>query len=178
MLAQDFKSSKLPIFLINTKYDPFTGKYEEILDDPRIVADLKIIKRPDNTRNYLTDQNTTEFLNYNGKIDIEIRGSSSQVLPKKQYGFSTKKSDGTTNNNVSLLGMPADNDWILNSLAFDASLVRDFFCYNLYNNMGNYTTRTQYCEVVLNGQYLGLVCIAGKTETGHRKNQCYENQKY
>jgi hypothetical protein len=167
MIAQDFKSSNLPIFLIYTKYDPITGKYEEIQDDPRIIADLKIIKRPgENVRNYVTDMNTDEFLNYNGKIDIEIRGSSSQVLPKKQYGFSTKKSDGTTNNNVSLLGMPADNDWILNSLAFDPSLVRDFFCYNLYNSMGNYTTRTQYCEVVLNGNYLGLYVLQEKLKQG------------
>ena len=164
--SQTFTDSKLPIFLINTKYDPSTGTYQEILDDPRIVADLKIIKRPDNARNYVSDQNTAEFLNYNGKIDIEIRGSSSQVLPKKQYGFSTKLSNGTTNNNVSLLGMPADNDWILNSIAFDASLVRDFFCYNLYNNMGNYTTRTQYCEVVLNGKYLGLYILQEKLKQG------------
>jgi hypothetical protein len=54
----------------------------EIIDEPKILASMKIIKRPDGTRNFISDQNTAEFLNYNG-IGIEIRGSSTQLLPKK-----------------------------------------------------------------------------------------------
>jgi hypothetical protein len=164
--SQNFTSSKLPIVIINTKYDANTGKYEEILDVERIIADMKIIKRPGGSRNYLSDQNNTEYLNYNGKINIEIRGSTSQWLEKKPYGFSTKKSDGTTNNNVNLLDMPADNDWVLNALAYDQSLIRDFICYNLYNQMGRYTTRTQYCELVLNGEYRGLYLLQEKLKQG------------
>src|ERR1035437_4555333 len=45
------------------------------------------------------------FLCLYGRINIEIRGSSSQVLPKKQFGLTTLKADNTSNNNVSLLGM-------------------------------------------------------------------------
>lgn len=166
LLSQNFTSSKLPIVIINTKYNASSGKYEEIMDADRIIADMKIIKRPGESRNYVSDQNISEYLNYNGKIDIEIRGSTSQWLEKKPYGLSTKKSDGTTNNNVSLLGMPADNDWVLNSLAFDQSLMRDFICYNLYNQMGRYTTRTQYCELVLNGEYRGLYILQEKLKQG------------
>lgn len=166
LFSQNFTSSKLPIVIINTKYDASSGKYEEIKDEDRIIADMKIIRRPDESRNYVSDQNNSEYLNYNGKIDIEIRGSTSQWLDKKPYGFSTKKADGTTNNNISLLGMPADNDWVLNALAFDQSLIRDFICYNIYNQMGRYTTRTQYCELVLNGEYRGLYLLQEKLKQG------------
>lgn len=166
LISQNFTSSKLPIVIINTKYDASSGKYEEIKDEDRIIADMKIIRRPDESRNYVSDQNNSEYLNYNGKIDIEIRGSTSQWLDKKPYGFSTKKADGTTNNNISLLGMPADNDWVLNALAFDQSLIRDFICYNIYNQMGRYTTRTQYCELVLNGEYRGLYLLQEKLKQG------------
>jgi hypothetical protein len=52
---------------------------------------MKIIKRPDGTRNFISDQNTAEFLNYNGRIGIEIRGSPTQLLPKKTMRFNQLK---------------------------------------------------------------------------------------
>ncbi|MBK9224363.1 MAG: CotH kinase family protein [Flavobacterium sp.] len=107
---------------------------------------MKIIKRPDGSRNFYNDRNTDEFLNYDGRISIEIRGSSSQGLPKKPYGLTTLEADNVTNNNVSLLGMPKENDWILNSLAFDPSLMRDYLSYNLSRQMGNYAPRTVFVK--------------------------------
>ena len=109
--SQTFTDSNLPIVIINTDGGV------NIPDSPRVLASMKIIYRGDGLRNYLTDQDTPEFLNYNGRINIEIRGSSSQTLPKKQYGLTTLKADNISNNNIMLLGMPADNDWILNGLA-------------------------------------------------------------
>jgi len=158
MQAQAFTDSNLPIVIINT------DNAEEIPDDPRIFGNMKIIYKGEGVRNYMIDQTNPAFLNYDGRIDIEIRGSSSQVLDKKQYGFSTKLTDNTTNNNVSLLGMPEENDWILNGLAFDPSLIRDYLSYNLSRNMGNYASRTAYCEVVINGVYKGLYVLQEKVK--------------
>ncbi|WP_264565034.1 CotH kinase family protein [Flavobacterium sp. N3904] len=163
--SQTFTDSNLPIVLITTDTDPNTGQPLEILDDPRILASMKIIKHPDGSRNYLTDSNSAAYLNYNGRINIEIRGSSSQTLPKKPYGLTTLKSDNISNNNVSLLGMPSENDWILNSLAFDPSLIRDYLSYNLSNNMGDYASRTAYCEVVINSVYAGLYLLQEKIKS-------------
>jgi hypothetical protein len=98
--AQTFTDSNLPIVIINTDGSA------AIVDDPRVRATMKIIYRGKGQRNYMTDQNTSAYLNYNGRIDIEIRGSSSQSSQKKQYGFTTWMDDYKTNNNVSLLGMP------------------------------------------------------------------------
>ena len=161
--GQVFTDSNLPIVVINTDTDPFTGLPTEIPDDPKILANMKIIYHSDGSRNYMTDLNTAIFLNYNGRIGIEIRGSSSQALPKKPYSITTLTAGSTTTSstqNVSLLGMPSENDWILNSLAFDASLIRDNLSYYLARQMGNYASRTIYCEVVLNGVYVGLYMLS------------------
>ena len=163
--AQTFTESNFPIVIITTDLNPSTGQSLEILDDPKILASMKIIKRPDGTKNYITDQNTTGYLNYNGRIGIEIRGSSSQALPKKGYGLTTLKADNISNNNVSILNMPAENDWILNGIAFDPSLIRDYLSYNLSRQMGNYATRTVYCELVINGDYKGLYLLQEKIKS-------------
>ncbi|MFT3794001.1 CotH kinase family protein [Flavobacterium sp.] len=162
VFAQDFTDSNLPIVIINTDINPETNQPYEIPDDPRVLATMKIIKHPDGSRNYLTDQNTPAYLNYNGRISIEIRGSTSQWLPKKPYGLTTLQANNTSNNNVSLLGMPSENDWVLNSLAYDPSLIRDYLSYNLARQIGNYAPRTQYCEVVINGDYKGLYVFQEK----------------
>ncbi|MCX6320472.1 MAG: CotH kinase family protein [Bacteroidia bacterium] len=158
--SQTFTDSNLPIVILNTDGGV------EIRDTPRVLATMKIIYRGTGVRNYLTDQNTPAYLNYNGRIDIEIRGSSSQVLAKKQYGLSTKKTDNISNNNVSLLGLPSENDWILNGLAFDPSLIRDYLCYNLSRMIGEYASRTVFCELMLNGVYKGLYVLQEKIKQG------------
>ena len=154
--AQIFTDSNLPVVIINTDGGV------TIPDDPRVLANMKILYRGPGERNFLTDQNNPAFLNYNGRIEIEIRGSSSQVRPKKQYGFTTLMADNVTNNNVSLLGMPDENDWILNGMVFDPSLIRDYLSYNLSRQVGQYASRTVYCEVVINGAYKGLYLLQEK----------------
>jgi len=160
--AQAFTDSNLPIVLITTDKDPSTGKRLSILDEPKVLANMKIIYRPDGTRNYLTDQNNADYLNYNGRIGIEFRGSSSQALPKKPYGLTTLEADNVSNNNVSIFDMPKENDWVLNSIAYDPSLVRNFLSYELSGNMGDYSTREKYCEVIINGDYKGLYIFMEK----------------
>ncbi len=123
---------------------------------------MKIIQRPDGARNFLTDANTDEFLDYSGTIGIETRGSSSQALPKKPYGIDTLEDDGIEDENVKLLGMPKENDWLLNSFAFDDSMMRDYISYEMARQMGQYATNLKYCEVVLNGEYIGLYALSEK----------------
>ena len=161
--------SNLPILIIESDINPQNGQPYQIVDDPKVPATMKLIFRPDGSRNYLTDIDNPAYLNYNGKIMIEHRGSTSQLLPKKPYGFSTKQSDNTTNNNVSLLGMPSENDWVLNSLAFDASMIRDMLSYDLSRNLGNYASRGQYVEVIENGDYKGVYILMERIKRDSRR---------
>lgn len=154
--AQTFTSSNLPIVIIATDGG------QSIPDEPGVLGNMKIIYRGPGQRNYVSDQNNSAYLNYNGRIDIEKRGSSSQTSPKRNYGVTTLMADNVTNNNVSLLGMPEENDWILGGMVFDTALIRDYLCDNLSRRLGNYASRTSYCEVMVNGDYKGLFLLQEK----------------
>ena len=157
--AQTFTDSNLPIVIIETDGGA------SIPDEPKILATMKIIWHQDGSRNYMSDIDNPEFLNYDGRIGIERRGYSSQMVSdKKPYGLETLKNDDVSNNNVSLLGMPAENDWILNPLAYDQTGMRDVIAYELSNQIGQYASRSQYCEVVLNGNYRGLYVFMEKVK--------------
>lgn len=160
--SQAFTDSNLPIVIINTPIDTIQGGWMEIPDENKITVQCKIIQRPNGARNYLADTLTPAFLAYNGLINIERRGSSSQFTPKYSYGLTTVLADSISNNNVSILGMPSENDWILNGIAYDTSFIRDYISYNLARRLGNYEPRMVYCELILNGEYRGLYLFQEK----------------
>ena len=163
--AQILSDSNLPIVVIETDGGV------NIPDEPKVLGTMKIIWHPDGSRNYLSDLDNPAFLDYDGRIGIEIRGSSSQMLSKKPYGLTTLQDDNVTNNNVSILGMPRENDWVLNSLAFDATGMRDVLSYELSEKLGQYAPRRVYCEVMINGDYKGLYAFMEKIKADeHRVN--------
>jgi hypothetical protein len=149
----NFQSSNLPVVVIDTD--------QEIPNEPKIDATMKIIYRGEGERNLLTDVSDATTLNYDGAIKIEVRGSSSALLDKKQYAF-TPYDDLGEKINVSILDMPKENDWILNGLAYDDSYIRDYISYKLSNLTGNYASRGRYCEVVLNGDFQGIYVLQEK----------------
>jgi hypothetical protein len=98
---------------------------------------------------------------YNGKIGIELRGSSAAQFPKKPYGFETRDSTGA-NLNVSLLGMPPENDWVLYNPFSDKTLMRNVLAFKISNDIGRYASRTRLIEVDLNGEYQGVYVLMEK----------------
>ncbi len=146
----NFTDSNLPILVINTMG-------QEILDDPKITAQLGVIHKGPGQRNYLTDP----FNEYNGKIGIEIRGSSSQSFPKKGYGLETWDDEGE-DLDVSLLGMPEESDWVLHGPYSDKSLIRNALTYILAGRTMEYAPRVRMVELVINGDYLGVYLFTEK----------------
>lgn len=144
-------ASNLPIFKIDTHG-------QEIPDDPKIVADMYIIYNGAGQTNY---SNQTNY-SFEGKIGIEIRGHSSQQFPKKQYGFETRETNGEDDSDVSLLGLPKESDWVLSANYSDKSLMRNVLTYKLANEMGQYASRTIYCELILNNEYRGVFVLEEK----------------
>ncbi|MFZ5519258.1 MAG: CotH kinase family protein [Candidatus Zhuqueibacterota bacterium] len=146
-----FTDSNLPIVVIDTH-----GL--EIQDEPKITADMGIIYNGEGVRNYLYDDPYNEYF---GKIGIEYRGSSTQSFPKKQFAVETRDIHGN-DSTVSLLGFPPEDDWILYAPFTDKSLMRNVLAYKLFNDMGRYASRSRYCEVVLNGDYVGVYVLMEK----------------
>lgn len=147
----DFTSSNLPIVIITT------NNGETIVDEPKITADMKIIYHEAGKRNFVTDSGNV----YTGKIGIEIRGAYSASLPQKPYGIETRDASGN-NLNVSLLGMPPENDWVLLANYNDKTFLRNLLAFDIFHKMGNYATRTRFCEVIVNNEYMGIYQLGEK----------------
>ncbi len=128
-----------------------------IVDDPKVGARMRVIH---NTRGALNTPRDRLAV-YDGRIGIEVRGQSSQRFPKKQFGFETVTASGD-NRNVSLLGLPEENDWVLYAAYNDGSLMRNVVAYRAAREMGRYASRTRYVEVVLDGRYHGVYVLMEK----------------
>ena len=147
----DFTSSNLPIIVIETNG-------QEIVDEPKIAATMGIINNGPGIRNEITD----EFNDFYGTIGIELRGNSTQnIFPKKPYLIETRDSLGE-NLNVSLLDMPEENDWILLASYIDRTFIRDPLAHFLSTFTGQWSSRSRFCEVVINGEYLGVYILIEK----------------
>ncbi len=145
-----FSSSNLPIVMINTNN-------QTIQDEDRIIATMGVIYNGEDQVNYMEG----EFNEYSGNISIELRGSTSQAYPKKGYGFETIDFQGNSENH-SLLGMPSENDWVLNGPYSDKTLMRNVLSYELFSRLGRYAPRTRLCEVVMNEEYIGVYVLIEK----------------
>jgi hypothetical protein len=146
----NLQSTNLPLFIIDTKG-------QSILNDPKIVATLKIVDNGTDKLNKPTDIPN----GYNGNIGIEMRGSFSQSLPQKPYGFETLD-DQEEEKDIQILGFPKDNDWILLANYNDKSFVRNSMIFEIWRQMGYWAPHTKHCEVLINNEYQGIYVFTEK----------------
>lgn len=144
------QSSNLPIIILQTNG-------QAILDQPKITARMGVI---DNGMGMLNHRNDP-FNHFDGYVGIELRGESSLTFVKKSYRLETRDSLGN-NRNVSLLGMPKENDWILYGPYVDKTLLRNALMFHLGESTGRYAPRMRFCELVINDQYVGVYALMEK----------------
>ena len=86
---------------------------------------------------------------FESKVRIKGRGNSTWTMPKKPYKI---KFDEKT----SLLGEPADKEWVLLANYADKTALRNEMAFFM-GRMSNldYTNRTHFVELILNGVYNG-----------------------
>ena len=152
----EFTSSNLPIVIIETESKTLTNR-------EKTGATMKVIDNG-SKRNKVTDKAN----GYDGNIKIKLRGNSSLFFDQKRFTFETVTPEGKSNK-VELLGMPADNDWVLLAPYNDVSMMRDAFAFDMWNNMGHWAPRTRYCEVVMNGKYIGVYTLCEKIKRGENR---------
>jgi len=147
--AQILVDSDLPIIRIQTS--------QSIKDEVKVDGTMSIVSNKTN-RNSINGP----YNNYNGKIGIELRGSSSLALfPKIGYALETRDDQGE-NLNVSLLDMPEENDWVLHGPYSDKSLMRNALAYSIAGDIMPYAPRISFCELMINGEYLGVYLFTEK----------------
>jgi hypothetical protein len=154
-------SSNLPIAVIDTM-----GK--GISQAAQTLSFASFIDTTTDGRARLTDQP-----DFTGRAGINIRGKSSAGFAKKQYHFETWD-EYDQDKDVSILGFPADSDWILQGPYSDKSLMRNYLSYKWSNDLGRYAVRTRYIEVFLNtdgggvssNDYIGVYVFMEKIKIG------------
>ena len=138
---------QLPQIIVNTN----GGK---IVDEPKIDAQIIISKAGE--------------ISFEGYIGIEFRGASSQTFPKKSYGLETRD----VNNediDVSLLGFPEEEDWILYGPYSDKSLMRNILIYDLSRDIERYASRSIFVELTLNNIYQGVYVFMEKLKRDNER---------
>lgn len=89
---------------------------------------------------------------------MQVRGSSTSGNSKASWAVELRKAEDDSDDDVELLGMPADSDWVLYApYSFDRALIRNALMFRLSNEAGRYAPRTRFVEVfaVANGERLG-----------------------
>jgi len=142
--------SRIPLMVIYTNG-------QEISKEAKIVADMGMIYNGYGEGNFPEDS----FNIYDGKISIKIRGNTSSNFPKKPYTIELQTDSGT-NNNVSLLGLPRENDFVLNGPYSDKSLFRNIICFKVFEGMGHWAPRTRFLDLYLDGDYKGVYVLMEK----------------
>ncbi len=147
-----FSGTLLPLVVITTP-----GGL--IPNDPKVMVEMKVIHHGNGISNQIQDIGNI----YTGLAGIELRGNSSQMMPKKSYGFETRNAD-SSDRNVILLGMPSESDWVLLANYADKSLMRNFFSYHMFRKTGRWAPRMRYCELVIDGEYQGIYLLGEKVK--------------
>ncbi len=153
MFDVEIGSSVIPYIVIDTKS-------AAIQNEPKTPATMTVY----------VEKEEVQSLN----IGIEFRGSTSfRISDKKSYGIETWDESGS-DIDVSLFGFPEEEDWVLighivnlnDNYILDRTLMYHYFGYELFRGMGRYSSRTQFVELEINGDYKGVYVFMEKLKRG------------
>ncbi|MEN8737485.1 MAG: CotH kinase family protein [Akkermansiaceae bacterium] len=135
--------SDLPIILLDSQGYDFSDDDDPRTDYPSQSVCAGVFE------NEAGRTSVTAAPQFAGRAGLNVRGASSKTWPKKQFKFETWDEEDN-DRDVSLLGMPAESDWLLQAPYFDKTLMRNEFVFHWWREMGYYSPRTRYVEVFLN----------------------------
>lgn len=151
-------SSNLPVIVVDSLEEPIEA-------NEYTTAQLSLFDRGSDGRSLLSRAPSLTT-----RAGFKLRGSSTLSRPKKGYRFEVWN-EFDEDQDVSLLGMPEDSDWILyGPYNFDQSMIRNALVYELSNQMGRYAARTRFVEAFVQSDgdrvsmtdYVGLYVLMEK----------------
>ncbi|MDB6030162.1 MAG: hypothetical protein JWM16_500 [Verrucomicrobiales bacterium] len=106
---------------------------------------------------------------YEGLVNLNVRGHSSLRYPKHSYTVKTVNELGD-GQKTSLLGLAKESDWVLYGPYPDKTLMRDALAYELSNQMGRWAPHYRFVEVFVNetsaklgmNHYVGVYLLVEK----------------
>ena len=138
--------------------------------DPWVSMNMKIIDNT-NGNNKICDLPSLEN---NGKI--KLRGMSSRTFTKKQYAIKLMQDGEELESEV--LGMAADEDWILSNSIIDSSGIRNYLALSIGSKILPYVPDVRFCEVIIKDgeeyNYLGLYLMMEKIKKSPDRVDIYD----
>jgi hypothetical protein len=129
-------SSNIPLLIVN-------AFGTNIPNERKIEGALQIL----NAGKERTKLNSA--VDFSGRALFNLRGRASLRYPKSSFTVKTIDGNGDAAP-ASLLGLPADADWVLYAPYPDKTLIRDVIAYEMHEQMGYWTPRTKLIEVFVN----------------------------
>jgi hypothetical protein len=143
-------NSNLPIVVIDTLGVPIPFAKNQAPEVQYIDYRAVIIDTDDVTGR----ADITGPEHFSGIGQIRYRGESSYQTPdygrgRGQYAFEIQD-EYHQDKEVSLLGMPPESDWILNSEFVDRTMLKGYIAFKWFRDMGHYAPRQRFVEVYIN----------------------------
>ena len=143
-------NSNLPIIVIDTLGVPIPFAKNQAPEVQYIDYRAVIIDTDDVTGR----ADITGPEHFAGIGQIRYRGESSYQTPdygrgRGQYAIEIQD-EYHQDKEVSLLGMPPESDWILNSEFVDRTMLKGYIAFKWFRDMGHYAPRQKFAEVYLN----------------------------
>lgn len=102
-------------------------------------------------------------------IQIKGRGHSTWKVDKKSYNLKFDEQ-------VSILGLNDNRDWVLLANYFDPTLSRNYIAYEMAKKLSfDFTPSTYPVDVFFNGVYVGVYCIGDKIEIANGRVELDED---
>ncbi|MDD6679533.1 MAG: CotH kinase family protein [Firmicutes bacterium] len=105
-------------------------------------------------------------------MNIKRRGNSSSQYPKAQWMVKFVTESGQ-DNDLDVLGMGAEHEWILNGSLMDKSMMRNYLAYSIASEFMPNTPDYYFCEVLLreNGvlRYQGVFLLGENIKQGENR---------
>jgi hypothetical protein len=163
-------SSNIPILILNTGGRSIAGNV--LGGQPRTKGSFVAFDPAEDGRVGLNSEP-----HFQGLAEFEIFGQTSAGFPKRPHNIELQDELGN-DLGFPLLGMPSGADWKLRNPYSDKCMINDFLAAELFEQMGNYSTRRRMVEVFIDtgggklsypGDYYGVMVLFEKIERGRNR---------
>ena len=150
-------STTLPVIYMNTKG-------QQILKENVICGNIALLDGNEEA------QSVSAVPNSIYRATIKNRGASSySKFDKKQYRIKFYKNSKENEKKVSLAGMGANSEWVLNGPYLDKTLIRNKLVYDLARELNGWAPDTRFVELFVDGEYQGVYLAVEPVTNGESR---------
>lgn len=150
-------STTLPVVYMNTKG-------QQVLKENAIWGNIALLDGNGEEQSVFSVPNSIY------RATIKYRGASSySKFDKKQYRIKFYKNEKDSAKEVSLAGMGANSEWVLNGPYLDKTLIRNKLVYDLARELNGWAPDTRFVELFVDGEYQGVYLAVEPVTNGESR---------